>query len=145
MPQAQKAISVPTHAMDIMPTILALANIETTQNQAKKLNMQGVSLLSTLHGEKNKALFGRGFGGELFGMRYYRKANWKALLMPEPYGSGDWQLYDISLDPGEQNDLSASHPKLAAQLTSAWEDYSKINGVVEPDKPIAYAKPPTLH
>ena len=49
---------------------------------------------------------------ELFGMRAVRKGDFKLLWLPEPYGTGDWQLYDLDKVPGELNDLSAHYPKL---------------------------------
>ena len=74
-------------------------------------------------------------------MDAYRKDQWKVLRLPEPYGSGDWQLYDLAADPGEIHDLAAKFPDQAAALARAWQDYAETNGVIQPDTATAYAKP----
>ena len=145
MNQVDQSVQVPMHVMDIMPTILDMAGAETTAPENEKYGMQGISLLPVMTGDSGAKLKARGFGGELFGMRYFRQGQWKILRMPKPYGTGDWQLYDLSSDPGELNDISASHPKIFQRLSAAWLEYAKTNGVVEPDKPIVYALPPKAY
>jgi arylsulfatase len=74
-------------------------------------------------------------------MDAYRKGNWKALRLPEPYGNGDWQLYDLAADPGEVNDLSSQFPDRTGALAKAWEAYADTNGVIRPNAATAYSKP----
>ena len=143
MQQADKTVQVPVHVMNIMPTLLDLAGNRSRKPAKGKLEMQGVSLLPVMTGESDTLLQSRGFGGELFGMKFYRKGQWKILNMPVPYGTGNWQLFDLSSDPGEITDVSSMHSKIREQLIAAWLDYAKVNGVIEPDKPVLYAKPPT--
>ncbi|CAA6677592.1 MULTISPECIES: arylsulfatase [unclassified Lentimonas] len=66
----------------------------------------------------------------------YREAKYKLIL---GYGSGGWtapneaaakkqgapeaQLYDLSVDPGEQNNIYKSHPELAEQMLAQLTDY----------------------
>jgi hypothetical protein len=38
-----------------------------------------------------------------------------------------WQLYDLSKDIGEKNDLAASHPQLVAELSAAWDAWNARN------------------
>jgi len=140
----QNSVQAPVHVMDVMPTILDIAEVAlpATASEIGKLEMQGVSLLPIMSGASKESLNSRGFGGELFGVRYYRQGQWKILLLPKPYGTGDWQLFDLSSDPGELNDISASHPKVFQQLISDWQNYAKTNGVVEPDTATFYTLPP---
>jgi arylsulfatase len=63
------------------------------------------------------------------------------LRLPEPYGNGDWQLYDLIADPGEVHDLVSEFPERARALAKAWEDYAESNGVIQPNAATAYAKP----
>ena len=63
------------------------------------------------------------------------------LRLPEPYGNGNWQLYDLVTDPGELRDLSSQLPDRTAALASGWEAYAQSNGVIVPDTPTLYAKP----
>jgi arylsulfatase len=74
-------------------------------------------------------------------MDAYRRGNWKALRLPEPFGNGDWQLYDLASDPGELHDLSSEFPERIKELALAWRDYADSNGVIEPDEPVFYSKP----
>ena len=69
-------------------------------------------------------------GWELFGRCAIRRGDWKALLLPPPDGPGHWQLYDLSSDPGETNDLSAAEPARLARLVDDWNAYVEETGVV---------------
>jgi arylsulfatase A-like enzyme len=69
-------------------------------------------------------------GWELFGRRAIRQGDWKALHLPAPYGPGAWQLYDLSADPGETDDLAASNPDKLAELLGLWDRYVEENGVI---------------
>lgn len=137
-------ITAPTHVMDIMPTLTDIANAShpSQNSQPKILSMQGKSLRSLMQGGDSSAFDQRGFGGELFGIRGYRRGKWKILKLPNPYGTGRWQLYDLVTDPGESTDLADQYPDRLKGLVADWQKYAKQNGVVEPDKPGFYAKPP---
>jgi arylsulfatase len=104
--------------------------------------MQGHSLLPLLQGESTSVFAERGLGWEAYGMDAYRRGNWKVLRLPEPYGNGTWQLYDLDEDPGEVTDLAGVRPDLVAELSQAWGQYAESSGVIRPDQPVAYAKPP---
>ena len=77
---------------------------------------------------------------ELFGRRGLRKGDWKAEWMEAPYGSSEWELYDLSNDLSQQKDLAKTHPEKMQELIQAWEVYEKNNNVTLPDRPTAYAK-----
>jgi hypothetical protein len=36
-----------------------------------------------------------------------------------------WELYDITADRVERNDLAAKHPDIVKKLTSEWEAWAK--------------------
>ena len=95
-----------------------------------------------LRGELDASFEGRPQGFELYGMRMLRKGDWKALKLPKPYGSGGWELYNLAEDPAETHDLAESKPAAINALAASWERYAKDNGVIEPDRPVGYAKPP---
>jgi len=61
--------------------------------------------------------------------------------MPEPYGNGIWQLYHLGDDPGETSDLAGQNPERVTQMATAWKQYAESNEVVDPDHPVAYARP----
>jgi arylsulfatase len=120
--------------MDIAPTVLELAGVAhpgTEYRGRQVAAMRGRSLLPYLSGDTESVHDDvTGTGWELFGRRAVRQGDWKALHLPEPYGPGAWQLYDLSTDPGEINDLAASHPDKLAELLVLWDRYVEDTGVI---------------
>jgi len=132
-----------THVMDLMPTFLSVAEAvyPGVYNGESLVPLQGQSLMPMLDGESPLEAESRELGWSAYGMDAYRKDRWKVLRLPEPYGNGDWQLYDLAADPGEMHDLSTEFPDRTAALANAWKDYADSNGVIQPDVATAYAKP----
>jgi arylsulfatase len=121
------------HVTDIMPTILELSNTAyPAEFNGNKLHaLIGKSMYSTLQDVSHDIHPQDGMGYELFEMKAYIKGKWKILRLPVPMGSGDWQLYDISTDPGETTDLSKEFPEIKQQLIDAWLVYSRENEVYD--------------
>jgi arylsulfatase len=69
-------------------------------------------------------------GWEFFGRRGIRKGDWKAIWIPAPEGTSDWQLYNVASDPGEIDDLAAREPQRLAEMLALWDDYVERTGVV---------------
>ena len=125
--------------MDICPTILELAGIKhpaPTYQGREIVTMRGASMLPWLCG-KEERVHAIDFvnGWELCGRGAIRKANWKAVFIPKPKGPEKWQLYDLSKDPGEIDDLADAEPKKLEELLEHWEQYVVECGVVplQPD------------
>jgi len=117
------------HVTDIMPTILELAGAAYPA-QFKGRNVHpliGRSIMPILQGDSVSVNTNHGMGWELFEMKAYIYNNWKILRQPKPFGTGEWQLFDLSKDPSEANDLSAQNPELRTQLIEAWKVYAKEN------------------
>ena len=57
----------------------------------------------------------------------------KATWTVEPFGPAEWQVFDLSVDPGESNDLSTQNPKLKQRLIGAWDEYARSVGVIPPE------------
>ena len=51
--------------------------------------------------------------------------------MPSPFGSSEWELYNIKDDPGELFDLSEQYPERRERMIAAWEQYKIDNGVLD--------------
>jgi len=123
-----------TTAMDITPTILELAGVPHpgTEYRGRTVEVpRGKSLVPYLqditddvHGPDEA------IGWELFGRRGIRRGDWKAVHLPAPEGPGQWQLYNLALDPGETEDLSARHPSELASLLGDWDAYAAETGTV---------------
>jgi arylsulfatase A-like enzyme len=131
------------HVMDLMPTFLSVAEADypDVYHGESIVPLQGKSLMPLLTGESSIEFESRELGWSAYGMDAYRRGHWKVLRLPEPYGSGDWQLYDLAADPGELHDLASEFPERAGALAKAWEVYAESNGVIQPNTATAYAKP----
>ncbi|KAJ5175772.1 uncharacterized protein N7482_001649 [Penicillium canariense] len=70
-------------------------------------------------------------GWELFGLRAIRRGDFKAVWLPEPRGKGEWELYNVTKDPGELEDLAATHTKELEDLMVEWEKYFAETGMIE--------------
>ena len=121
------------YATDIMPTILELASVDYPATfQGRKIEpMRGRSIAGLLSGSKT-AVYGEDefVGGEMGGGKWMRRGDLKAVIVPKPYGTAQWQLFDVTKDPGEANDLSKSMPEKLTTLQSAWDRYAKEVGVI---------------
>jgi arylsulfatase A-like enzyme len=119
---AGKTYDHPVISLDILPTACALASAN------KPANVDGVNLMPYLLGEKqtapHEALYWR-FGPQ----KAIRKGDWSLVDWRDFDKKTDsgWQLYDLSKDIGQQKNLAATHPKLVAELTQAWQKWDAQN------------------
>jgi arylsulfatase len=66
-----------------------------------------------------------------------RKGNWKivSLATPKPPYISDWELYDLSEDRSETNNLAHKHPEKVKEMSDKWYAWAKrcnvlpINGM----------------
>lgn len=125
-------------ADDLAPTFLALAGLPDPGNRYQgqaKHPITGRSMLPMLEGKGGREPV---MAGELFGGRYYREGNLKLLGLVPWVKPGEvppplrWQLFDLSYDRAEQQDLSAQQPETLERLKLAWADYARRVGVVSP-------------
>jgi len=123
------------HVMDLGPTFLELAGAEypATYNGKSVEQPRGMSMASLL---SNKSSTIRGpddaIGWEYNNSKAIRIGDYKATWTAEPFGSSDWRVFDLSVDPGESKDLSAANPELRTRLVAAWDEYAKSVGVIAP-------------
>ncbi len=121
------------HVTDIMPTLLELADVTyPEQFKGKKIHpFIGKSLLPLLKGDPDSTHLSEGYGWELFEMKAYIEGKWKILRLPQPMGTGTWQLYDLENDPSETTDLSSQFPDIKNELMNAWNNYANKNDVFD--------------
>ncbi len=121
------------HVTDLMPTLLELSGTAyPKQQKGKDIHpMIGKSLVPVLNGDSVTVHSNDGMGWELFEMKAYIKGNWKILRLQKPFGSGQWELYDLENDPAETTDLSAQYPDRKEALIQAWNLYAKENEVYD--------------
>ncbi|KAM5462547.1 putative arylsulfatase (type I) [Microsporum ferrugineum] len=120
--------------MDIAPTVLELAGVAhpaPTYQGRPIMPIRGASWVPYLSGAQPRVhAEDHVTGWELFGRQAVRKGDWKALMIPEPHGPGDWQLYKLSEDPGETRDLRELYPEKLKELLEAWDQYVLEVGIV---------------
>jgi arylsulfatase len=115
----------PAHVVDVMPTILDAAGAgypREFRGQAIPA-LEGVSLRPVLAGRalsREQPLF-----WEHEGNRAVRSGQWK-LVSTYP---GRWELYDMTADRVERNDLAARRPDLVEALAAAWEAWAARTNV----------------
>jgi arylsulfatase len=125
-----------THVMDIAATILDQAGVDNpgTSYNGKEIHpIRGHSMMDVLQG-KSEIIYNNNTPvcWEAFGFRAVRMGDFKLLWLPEPFGNEDWQLYDLSKDPGEMNDLSKQFPEIRENMIEIWNQYAIETGVVLP-------------
>ncbi|MBT8462064.1 MAG: arylsulfatase, partial [Gemmatimonadetes bacterium] len=120
------------HVTDVMPTFLEAAGAAYPQTLDGRPIRQpiGRSMVPLLDGTKQSIRENEGIGYELFEMRAYFQDDWKLLRLPEPFGTGTWELYNLALDPCEMHDVSAENPDVKAAMVEAWQRYAEANDVV---------------
>lgn len=117
----------PAHLIDLMATCVDLAGAAYPEEHAgqKIKPMEGVSLKPALAGQgvgRKEPIF---FEHE--GNRAVRDGQWK-LVAKGPQGV--WELYDMTADRTEQNDLAASQPERVRTMATQWETWAKRAQVI---------------
>jgi len=113
-----KVVTSQVSTLDIMPTILQLANIHP--NETVKNQMKGISLLPTMKGEEAS----RDVYSETDYRLYTHKRaiitadGWKFILTlaESPNKTNLKELYNLNTDPREKNNLIDSEPRIAYEL-----------------------------
>lgn len=127
------------HVADIMPTLLEVAGASypKTVNGQEPPPLIGKSWIKTLAGEAESPRSEQDhLAWEIFGNRAVRQGDWKLVWQYKPFGTGEWQLFNLATDLGERHDLAAQHPEKVKALVSHWDDYARANNVILPDRVI---------
>ena len=99
---------------DILPTLAELAECNTPDD------IDGLSILPTILGEENvgrKQPKHEMLYWEFRNQVAVRLNDWKAIkIRPRKQGKATWQLYDLSKDISESNDIAADHPKILKRM-----------------------------
>ena len=115
---------------DLLATVAALLDVDLPDDAAP----DSYNILPYLQGVQDKTIRVATVHHSLEGYFALRRDQWKLV---ECGGSGGWslpeskvadgapvlQLYDMSADPGEQNNLCSEHPEIVAQLQGLLEHY----------------------
>lgn len=117
----------PVHVADLTPTLLDAAGV--TYDPAA---FYGRSVLPMLAGETDTTRDDNdSFAFEVSGNAALYRGQWKITRNAPPMGDSQWRLYDLSVDPGETTDLSASNPELFESMLAEYRAYSETVGAIE--------------
>ncbi|KAL2784030.1 alkaline-phosphatase-like protein [Aspergillus keveii] len=129
--------------MDIVPTLLDMANLEhPAQYKGKDVaQLRGrswvpflsqVSSAPTSDVDQVHQIHGPDYavGFEIAGSGALRRGDWKITFVPAPNGPQKWELFNIRDDPGEVHDLATEKPELMEEMLALWKEYKNEVGSV---------------
>ena len=122
------------HVIDLLPTFIEIsgAKYPTSVNNIEIKPYQGISLLPAIQGNvfDRKTMY---FEHE--GNRAIIDGKWKLVAEKKgkpPY-SKEWELYDLSKDRAESNNLASQFPEKAKELETKWNAWAETNNVLPLD------------
>ena len=124
--KAGHSSDVPTHIVDLMPTIVALSktNDSDTLNDSTIQSAEGVSLLPILSGEDDLAT--RPLYFEHMGNGGLIEDAWKLVRFRDQ----DWELYNRQEDRSETNNLAGVYPDRVDAMRRKYERWAEKNHVL---------------
>ncbi|TVP96784.1 MAG: arylsulfatase [Planctomycetaceae bacterium] len=152
--QRGKIVTGPAHIMDIFPTCLEAAGAEHPPAFAGHPvpKLEGQSILPALQGEAVSLPMDRPLFWERMGNEAMRQGHWKLVrgyaaaaesgdIATSGSRTGEWELYDTSIDPGETQNLAASQAERLAAMQSQFEAWASRVGVVPREDIVKQMKP----
>ena len=125
------------HVNDIAPTIFEALGVTppSVYRGYEQMPVTGTSMLYTFDAadaptRKNVQYF------EMMGHRAIYADGWKAVTRHQPgvsFDDDNWELYHVSDDPSECDDLAAVQPEKVAELVELWWSEAEEHGVLPLD------------
>lgn len=119
--------------MDLAPTFLEIAGASYPDDGSVK-PILGESMTDFLAG-KSEAIHDQEYVTVLShrGQAFLRKGDWKIVTTDRPFDESKFELYDLSADPGESNNLAESEPEKLTELIEIWRVERKKMGIILPE------------
>ena len=115
------------HVIDLQPTCMALAGLDPGKDiPSDKRQLDGENILSIFEGQnyvRKKPLF-FAYGKT----RAMRQGKWKIVY------ENKWQLFNISEDRSELNDIADQHPEKLKNMISNWDQWAQRTGLGKKSK-----------
>ena len=126
------------HVTDLLPTILEMLEVKIPQERKgqKLVPPNGNSFLESLNDEEAESTHRLQYY-EQEGHRGIYREGWSAVTCHQKRTSFEedkWELFDLSTDPTETQDLSDLHPEVLAELKDIWEQEAWANQVFPLDE-----------
>jgi arylsulfatase A-like enzyme len=125
------------HVADIVPTLIEVAGAKrpATFQGEEQPPLIGKSWVKTLSGEDASPRSDKDYlAWEVFGNRAVRRGDWKLRWQYKPYGTEQWELFNLAEDPAERHDLATEQPDKTKAMLALWDDYVQANQVVLPSR-----------
>ena len=126
-----------THVADIMPTLLEVAGATYPDSRGGRElpPLIGKSWVRLPAGEEESPRTDQDYlAWEVFGNRALRQGEWKLRWQYKPFGKEGWELFNLTADPGERNDLAAERPDRVQAMLARWDEYVRANNVILPSR-----------
>lgn len=116
------------HITDIMPTCLELAGAKypTTFKNYQITPLTSQSILPVIQADstfEHDVIYWEHEGG-----RAVRKGHWKLVSLK----NANWQLFNLSVDLSETNNVAAENPDIVKELKELWNAWARKNGINVP-------------
>ncbi len=118
--------------MDLAPTFLDIAGVQYPDDGSVRA-MLGKSITGFLAGEAD-VVHDEDYVVTLYhgGRAYLRQGNWKISNLEPPFDEDDFELFDLSTDPGESRNLADEEPEKLAELIELWDQERRSLGIILP-------------
>ncbi len=113
------------HLIDIMPTLCALAGTQYPRRHAGReiTPNPGINMTPYWQGEVEDPEK-RNLYWQHMDHAAIREGNWKLVTLDDR-GEARWELYDLSEDRSETDDLIQQHPEIAKRLQTKWRAWAR--------------------
>ena len=127
-----------SHVTDLLPTLCELAGVDrpAERNGMVLQPLNGTSLAPILTNASLDHARGSQYV-EMAGHRGFYDQGWEVVTRHQPltaFGDHEWELYNLTDDRTETNNLAAQHPERVAELAAGWETAARENQVYPLDE-----------
>ncbi len=118
--------------MDLAPTFLEVADAEYPDDPGL-YPMIGESMVNVLAGNSH-AVHDEDYTTILYleGHAYLRQGDWKLVNLDPPFSEADFELFNITDDPGETTNLRGREPERYAAMLALWDTKRNELGILLP-------------